>query len=66
LLYLVKNLYQMSDETVSLIEGLQQLDQTVPANLAAAAAAAAAATAAANMVNTLNKNVCFLIRDAII
>ena len=42
----------MNDETVSLIEGIHQLDQTVPANLAAAAAAAAAA----NMVNTFNRN----------
>ena len=38
----LKNLY-MNEDAAGLIEGLQQLDQTVPANLAAAAAAAAAA-----------------------
>jgi len=45
-----KSFYQMNDETASFIEGLQ-LDQTVPANLAAVAAAAAAA-AAANMAGS--------------
>ncbi len=36
-------LYQGGDDVNTLIEELQQLDQTVPANLAAAAAAAAVA-----------------------
>lgn len=45
-------LYQGGDDVNSLIEELQQLDQTVPANLAAAAAAAVAANNQKNNRNS--------------
>ena len=49
-------LYQGGEDVNNLIEELQQLDQTVPANLAAAAAAAMAANNQNNQQSHQNPN----------